>query len=186
MVWCGDVGSAGQTAGRSNADLEMGCLIDVATGVLTFSVNGKELSTSYQVLYNEFKLDTNISINRSSVYLVKYKVKKLKEKNLWFRWSRAQNSFLLCSCVRPAPVCSSLSWAKSRLVGLAFTELNSEQIGSVNKFICSYFTLVSRTPCLYHQPSSRVNTRTPFLSVHRVWTSRPSTRCCGAGCQTYS
>lgn len=54
MVWCGDVGSAGQTGGRSNADLEMGCLIDVATGLLTFSVNGKELPTSHLVLLEEF------------------------------------------------------------------------------------------------------------------------------------
>nr|XP_055028682.1 ryanodine receptor 3 isoform X6 [Misgurnus anguillicaudatus] len=49
MIWCGDVGSITQTTSRSNVDLEIGCLIDVANGLLTFTVNGKELPTSYQV-----------------------------------------------------------------------------------------------------------------------------------------
>lgn len=51
MVWGGDVTSAAHSSSRSNVDLEIGCLIDLATGLLTFTVNGKELSTSYQVLY---------------------------------------------------------------------------------------------------------------------------------------
>lgn len=50
MVWGGDVTTAAHSASRSNVDLEVGCLIDLATGLLTFTVNGKEISTSYQVL----------------------------------------------------------------------------------------------------------------------------------------
>lgn len=50
MVWGGDVTNAAHSSSRSNVDLEIGCLIDLATGLLTFTVNGKELSTSYQVL----------------------------------------------------------------------------------------------------------------------------------------
>ena len=50
MVWGGDVTNAAHTSSRSNVDLEMGCLIDLATGLLTFTVNGKEITTSYQVL----------------------------------------------------------------------------------------------------------------------------------------
>lgn len=51
MVWGGDVTTAAHSASRSNVDLEVGCLIDLATGLLTFTVNGKEISTSYQVLH---------------------------------------------------------------------------------------------------------------------------------------
>lgn len=50
MVWGGDVTTAAHTSSRSNVDLEVGCLIDLATGLVTFTVNGKEISTSYQVL----------------------------------------------------------------------------------------------------------------------------------------
>ena len=55
MVWGGDVTSAAHTSSRSNVDLEVGCLIDLATGLVTFTVNGKEISTSYQVLNNHIR-----------------------------------------------------------------------------------------------------------------------------------
>lgn len=51
MVWGGDVTNAAHAASRSNVDLEIGCLIDLATGLVTFTVNGKEISTSYQVIH---------------------------------------------------------------------------------------------------------------------------------------
>lgn len=51
MVWGGDATSSGHSSSRSNVDLEIGCLIDLATGLVTFTVNGKELATSYQVLH---------------------------------------------------------------------------------------------------------------------------------------
>lgn len=50
MVWGGDLTSAAHACSRSNVDLEIGCLIDLATGMVTFTVNGKEISTSYQVM----------------------------------------------------------------------------------------------------------------------------------------
>ncbi len=50
MVWGGDVAGAAHASSRSNVDLEIGCLIDLATGLLTFTINGKDLPTSYQVL----------------------------------------------------------------------------------------------------------------------------------------
>lgn len=49
MVWGGDIASTSPSSGRSNVDLEVGCLIDLATGLVSFSANGKELPTSYQV-----------------------------------------------------------------------------------------------------------------------------------------
>lgn len=54
MVWGGDVTSAAHTSTRSNVDLEIGCLIDLSTGLVTFTVNGKEISTTYQVLNTYF------------------------------------------------------------------------------------------------------------------------------------
>ncbi|NXF05243.1 RYR2 protein, partial [Smithornis capensis] len=47
MVCAGESLSPGQ--GRNNNGLEIGCLIDAASGLLTFTANGKELSTYYQV-----------------------------------------------------------------------------------------------------------------------------------------
>ncbi|KAG9346042.1 hypothetical protein JZ751_007858 [Albula glossodonta] len=47
MVWAGESTSPGQ--GRNNNGLEIGCLVDTANGLLTFTSNGKELSTYYQV-----------------------------------------------------------------------------------------------------------------------------------------
>lgn len=60
MVWAGESSSPGQ--GRNNNGLEIGCLVDTTHGLLTFTANGKELSTYYQVntwcgvnrFFNEF------------------------------------------------------------------------------------------------------------------------------------
>lgn len=46
MVWGGESSSPSQ--GRNNG-LEIGCLVDTTNGLLTFTANGKELSTYYQV-----------------------------------------------------------------------------------------------------------------------------------------
>lgn len=48
MVCGGDVAATSQR-GRSNVDLEIGCLVDLAMGMLSFSANGRELGTCYQV-----------------------------------------------------------------------------------------------------------------------------------------
>ncbi|KAM8814823.1 ryanodine receptor 2 isoform 1-T1 [Rhynchonycteris naso] len=47
MVCAGESMSPGQ--GRNNNGLEIGCVVDTASGLLTFTANGKELSTYYQV-----------------------------------------------------------------------------------------------------------------------------------------
>lgn len=49
MVWGGDIVATSQQSSRSNVDLEIGCLIDLAMGMLSFSANGRELGTCYQV-----------------------------------------------------------------------------------------------------------------------------------------
>lgn len=48
MVCAGEAVNPSSSS-RSNSDLEIGCLIDLATGLVTFTANGKELSTVYQV-----------------------------------------------------------------------------------------------------------------------------------------
>ena len=49
MVWAGESTSPGQ--GRNNNGLEIGCVVDSANGLLSFTANGKELGTYYQVKY---------------------------------------------------------------------------------------------------------------------------------------
>lgn len=49
MVWGGDIVATSQRTSRSNVDLEIGCLVDLAMGMLSFSANGRELGTCYQV-----------------------------------------------------------------------------------------------------------------------------------------
>uniref|UniRef100_A0A3P9PYD1 Ryanodine receptor 1 n=1 Tax=Poecilia reticulata TaxID=8081 RepID=A0A3P9PYD1_POERE len=48
MVWGGDLVSNQQTR-FSQEDMVIGCLVDLATGLMTFTANGKEINTFYQV-----------------------------------------------------------------------------------------------------------------------------------------
>lgn len=49
MVWGGDFVSSGQQGRISHTDLVIGCLVDLATGLMTFTANGKESNTFFQV-----------------------------------------------------------------------------------------------------------------------------------------
>lgn len=49
LVWGGETSINSQRSGRSNVDIEIGCLVELATGMLSFTANGKELGTFYQV-----------------------------------------------------------------------------------------------------------------------------------------
>ncbi|XP_039897726.1 ryanodine receptor 3-like isoform X4 [Simochromis diagramma] len=77
MVWGGDVTSTSHTSGRSNVDLEIGCLIDLATGLLTFTVTGKDISTSYQVEPNT-KLFPAVFVRPTSPSLFQFELAKIK------------------------------------------------------------------------------------------------------------
>lgn len=48
MVWGGDLVSNQQTR-FSQEDMVVGCLVDLVTGLMTFTANGKEINTFYQV-----------------------------------------------------------------------------------------------------------------------------------------
>lgn len=50
MVWGGEFSNSQQTR-VSQEDFVIGCLIDLDTGLMTFTANGKEINTFYQVRY---------------------------------------------------------------------------------------------------------------------------------------
>ncbi|XP_004859111.1 ryanodine receptor 1 isoform X5 [Heterocephalus glaber] len=68
MVWGGDFVSPGQQGRISHMDLVIGCLVDLATGLMTFTANGKESNTFFQVEPNTklfpavFVLPTNQNV----------------------------------------------------------------------------------------------------------------------------
>lgn len=68
MVCAGDAVNPSSSS-RSNADLEIGCLIDLATGLVTFTANGKELSV-YQVKENGTIEVPSVSFTKTSDILV--------------------------------------------------------------------------------------------------------------------
>ncbi|XP_062863974.1 ryanodine receptor 3 [Trichomycterus rosablanca] len=77
MVWGGDVVSSSHSSSRSNVDLEIGCLIDLATGLVTFTINGREISTSHQVEPNT-KLFPAVFIRPTSPNLFQFELGKIK------------------------------------------------------------------------------------------------------------
>ncbi|KAM6969596.1 LOW QUALITY PROTEIN: ryanodine receptor 3 [Tautogolabrus adspersus] len=77
MVWGGDVTNAAHASSRTNVDLEISCLIDLATGMLTFTVNGKEIATSYQVEPNT-KLFPAVFVRPTSPNLFQFELAKIK------------------------------------------------------------------------------------------------------------
>ncbi|KAI5102158.1 ryanodine receptor 3 isoform X3 [Silurus meridionalis] len=77
MVWGGDAISSSHSSNRSNVDLEIGCLIDLATGLVAFTVNGKELPISYQVEPNT-KLFPAVFVHPTSPNLFQFELTKIK------------------------------------------------------------------------------------------------------------
>ncbi|XP_029705795.1 ryanodine receptor 3 isoform X12 [Takifugu rubripes] len=77
MVCAGDAVSPSSSS-RSTSDLEIGCLIDLATGLVTFTANGKELSTVYQVEPNT-KLFPAVFVRPTSADLFQFEFVKMKD-----------------------------------------------------------------------------------------------------------
>lgn len=48
MMWGGEFSNSQQTR-VSQEDFIIGCLVDLDTGLMTFTANGKEINTFYQV-----------------------------------------------------------------------------------------------------------------------------------------
>uniref|UniRef100_A0A3B5AHK0 Ryanodine receptor 3 n=1 Tax=Stegastes partitus TaxID=144197 RepID=A0A3B5AHK0_9TELE len=66
------------SSSRSNSDLEIGCLIDLATGLVSFTANGKELSTTYQVEPNT-KLFPAVFVRPTSANLFQFEFVRIKD-----------------------------------------------------------------------------------------------------------
>uniref|UniRef100_A0A6I8PD25 Ryanodine receptor 1 n=1 Tax=Ornithorhynchus anatinus TaxID=9258 RepID=A0A6I8PD25_ORNAN len=77
MVWGGDFVSSGQQSRVSHTDLVIGCLVDLATGLMTFTGNGKESNTFFQVEPNT-KLFPAVFVLPTNQNLVQFELGKLK------------------------------------------------------------------------------------------------------------
>ncbi|XP_061609074.1 ryanodine receptor 3 isoform X2 [Phyllopteryx taeniolatus] len=75
---CGADALGPSSSGRSNSDVEIGCLMDLATGLVSFTANGKELSTTYQVEPNT-KLFPAVFVRPTSANLFQFEFVKTKE-----------------------------------------------------------------------------------------------------------
>ncbi|XP_032297803.1 ryanodine receptor 1-like, partial [Coturnix japonica] len=76
MVWGGDV-VAGAPQTRSHSDAVIGCLVDVATGLMTFTANGKEINAFFQVEPNT-KLFPAVFVLPTSPNVFQFELGKLK------------------------------------------------------------------------------------------------------------
>ncbi|XP_020570403.2 ryanodine receptor 3 isoform X4 [Oryzias latipes] len=77
MVCAADAVSPSSSS-RSNSDLEIGCLIDLATGLVSFTANGNELPTVYQVEPNT-KLFPAVFVLPTSPNLFQFEFVKIKD-----------------------------------------------------------------------------------------------------------
>uniref|UniRef100_A0A672FJE4 Ryanodine receptor 3 n=1 Tax=Salarias fasciatus TaxID=181472 RepID=A0A672FJE4_SALFA len=75
---CGTDAVGTSPSTRSSSDLEIGCLIDLATGLLSFNANGKELPTTYQVEPNT-KLFPAVFVLPTSANLFQFEFVKIKD-----------------------------------------------------------------------------------------------------------
>ncbi|XP_059897680.1 ryanodine receptor 3 isoform X2 [Gadus macrocephalus] len=77
MVWGADAAGS-SAAGRASSDLEVGCLIDLASGFVSFTANGKELPTVFQVEPNT-KLFPAVFVRPTSANLFQFEFDKIKD-----------------------------------------------------------------------------------------------------------
>ncbi|XP_034436295.1 ryanodine receptor 3 isoform X5 [Hippoglossus hippoglossus] len=75
---CGADAVDPSSSSRTSSDLEIGCLIDLATGLVSFTANGKELPTTYQVEPNT-KLFPAVFIHPTSANLFQFEFVKTKD-----------------------------------------------------------------------------------------------------------
>ncbi|XP_008401783.1 ryanodine receptor 1-like, partial [Poecilia reticulata] len=76
MVWGGEFGNSQQTR-VSQEDFVIGCLVDLDTGLMTFTANGKEINTFYQVEPNT-KLFPAVFVQPSNQNVIQFELGKLK------------------------------------------------------------------------------------------------------------
>ncbi|XP_041324326.1 ryanodine receptor 1-like, partial [Pyrgilauda ruficollis] len=77
MVWGGEFATPTQQARVSHTDLVIGCLVDLATGLMTFTANGKEINTFFQVEPNT-KLFPAVFVQPTTQNVLQFELGKLK------------------------------------------------------------------------------------------------------------
>ncbi|XP_056366826.1 ryanodine receptor 1-like [Oenanthe melanoleuca] len=77
MVWGGEFAAPTQQARVTHTDLVIGCLVDLATGLMTFTANGKEINTFFQVEPNT-KLFPAVFVQPSTQNVLQFELGKLK------------------------------------------------------------------------------------------------------------
>uniref|UniRef100_A0A8C3VA48 Ryanodine receptor 1 n=1 Tax=Catharus ustulatus TaxID=91951 RepID=A0A8C3VA48_CATUS len=77
MVWGGEFAAPAQQARVSHTDLVIGCLVDLATGLMTFTANGKEINTFFQVEPNT-KLFPAVFVQPTTQNVLQFELGKLK------------------------------------------------------------------------------------------------------------
>ncbi|KPP74149.1 hypothetical protein Z043_106725, partial [Scleropages formosus] len=77
MVWGGEFSNSSQQTRITQEDLLIGCLLDLDTGLMTFTANGKEVNTFYQVEPNT-KLFPAVFVLPSSQNVLQVELGKLK------------------------------------------------------------------------------------------------------------
>ncbi|KAI5611303.1 ryanodine receptor 3 isoform X3 [Silurus asotus] len=104
MVCAGDISSS--SSGRANADLIIGCHIDLASGLVSFSANNKELPIAYQVEPNT-KFFPAVFVQPTSPNLFQFEFPKIKcpprldvQTIVAVLWSRMPNTFLSVETAR--------------------------------------------------------------------------------------
>ncbi|XP_077408297.1 ryanodine receptor 3 isoform X2 [Vanacampus margaritifer] len=75
---CGADAVGPPSSGRSNSDVEIGCLMDLATGLVSFTANGKELPTTYQVEPST-KLFPAVFVRPTCANLFQFEFVKIKD-----------------------------------------------------------------------------------------------------------
>ncbi|XP_049611963.1 ryanodine receptor 3 isoform X1 [Syngnathus scovelli] len=75
---CGADAVSSSSSSRSNSDVEIGCLMDLATGLVSFTANGKELSTTYQV-ETSTKLFPAVFVRPTCANLFQFEFVKIKD-----------------------------------------------------------------------------------------------------------
>ncbi|XP_066559872.1 ryanodine receptor 1b isoform X5 [Amia ocellicauda] len=77
MVWGGEFSNSSQQTRITQEDLVIGCLVDLVTGLMTFTANGKEINTFFQVEPNT-KLFPAVFALPSSQNMLQVELGKLK------------------------------------------------------------------------------------------------------------
>uniref|UniRef100_A0A8C9MYF6 Ryanodine receptor 2 n=1 Tax=Serinus canaria TaxID=9135 RepID=A0A8C9MYF6_SERCA len=175
MVCAGESLSPGQ--GRNNNGLEIGCLVDAASGLLTFTANGKELGTYYQVEPST-KLFPAVFAQATSPNVFQFELGRIKNvmplsaglfksehKNpvsqcpprlhvqflTHVLWSRVPNHFLKVDVSR---ISERQGWMIQCLNPLQFMALH---IPEENRLMfVLYFLIITLTTCFSRESNNRV------------------------------